>query len=148
MGKKPSLHDLCGENCPVDSVSWNDAKKFIEKLNQKNDGFKYRLPTEAEWEYAARAGTETAYYWGNDAEEKDYRYYAGSDGLSPVRVGSFLPNGFGLYDMRGHVGNYAKAFAGALQNAPVDGAQNLSAMRKNRVLPAALTEICHKTGSI
>lgn len=103
MGKNPSLYDLCGDTCPVDSVSWNDAKKFIEKLNQKNDGFKYRLPTEAEWEYAARAGTETAYYWGDDAEEKDYRYYVSSNGKNPQRAGSFLPNGFGLYDMSGNV---------------------------------------------
>jgi len=135
MGKNPSLYDLCGENCPVDSVSWNDAKKFIEKLNQKNDGFKYRLPTEAEWEYAARAGTETDYFWGNDLEEKDYRYYVSANGTNPVRVGSFLPNGFGLYDMSGNVWELCEdVWQANYKNAPVDGSANLSGDAEKRVM--------------
>lgn len=135
MGKNPSLFDLCGENCPVESVSWKDVKKFIEKLNQKNDGFKYRLPTEAEWEYAARAGTETAYYWGNDVEDKDFRYYASANNSNPVRVGSFLPNGFGLYDMSGNVWELCEdTWQANYKNAPIDGSANLAGDAEKRVM--------------
>ena len=135
MGKNPSLYDLCGENCPVESVSWNNVKKFIEKLNQKNDGFKYRLPSEAEWEYAARAGTGTVYYWGDDLEEKDFRYYVSANGANPVRVGSFLPNGFGLYDMSGNVWELCEdVWQANYKNAPADGSANLAGDTEKRVM--------------
>jgi formylglycine-generating enzyme required for sulfatase activity len=67
MGNNPSTFKDCGGNCPVDSVTWEDAQNFINKLNESNDGFRYRLPTEAEWEYACRAGT-TGDYAGNLSE--------------------------------------------------------------------------------
>ena len=60
MGKNPSSHKRCGDSCPVEQVSWEDAQRFIQKLNQKEGTDKYRLPTEAEWEYACRAGSTTA----------------------------------------------------------------------------------------
>jgi formylglycine-generating enzyme required for sulfatase activity len=60
MGDNPSSHKRCGERCPVEQVSWEDAQRFIEKLNQKEGNGKYRLPTEAEWEYACRAGSTMA----------------------------------------------------------------------------------------
>jgi len=63
MGNNPSYFKNCGDDCPVEQVSWNDTQDFIQKLNQK-EGYAYRLPTEAEWEYAARAGTTTALYNG------------------------------------------------------------------------------------
>ena len=63
MGHNPSRFQGCGDECPVENVSWNDAQAFISKLNQQT-GKPYRLPSEAEWEYGARAGTSTAYWWG------------------------------------------------------------------------------------
>ena len=103
MGNNPSQNKECGEDCPVDSVSWNDIQEFIKKLNAINqDNFTYRLPSEAEWEYAARASTQTRFYWGDDLDQKLWRFYAHtSDKSAPV--GSYLPNGFGLYDMSGNV---------------------------------------------
>ena len=134
MGKNPSTYDLCGENCPVESISWETVKKFLDKLNQKNDGYKYRLPTEAEWEYAARAGTDTNYYWGNDLGEKDYIYYASSNHQHPVRVGAFLPNGFGLYDMGGNVWEFCEdVWQDSYKNAPTDGTASRSG-EANRIV--------------
>ena len=103
MGKNPSQFNKCGDDCPVDSVSWKDAQAFIKKLNEKNDGYTYRLPSEAEWEYAARARTETRFFWGDDEEEKTWQFYAHSNDQTTVKAGSYLPNPFGLYDMSGNV---------------------------------------------
>ncbi|MEX1327978.1 MAG: ABC transporter permease subunit, partial [Desulfobacterales bacterium] len=61
MGKNPASHKRCGDTCPVEQISWQDAQQFIQKLNQKEGTDKYRLPTEAEWEYASRAGSTTAF---------------------------------------------------------------------------------------
>ncbi|MBW2606595.1 MAG: caspase family protein [Deltaproteobacteria bacterium] len=70
MGNNPSHFENCGDDCPVEKVSWNDAQGFIRRLNQKEGSDKYRLPTEAEWEYAARAGTTTAFENGWISELK------------------------------------------------------------------------------
>jgi formylglycine-generating enzyme required for sulfatase activity len=79
MGDNPSHFKDCGDDCPIESVSWNDDQKFISKLNQLEDTNKYRLPTESEWEYACRAGTETAYSFGDEMESLDeYAWYSGS----------------------------------------------------------------------
>jgi formylglycine-generating enzyme required for sulfatase activity len=80
-------------------VSWDDAQNFINKLNESNDGFRYRLPTEAEWEYACRAGT-TGDYAGNHA---DMAWYDKNSGYKTHPVGTRQPNGFGLHDMHGNV---------------------------------------------
>ncbi|MDM8558418.1 SUMF1/EgtB/PvdO family nonheme iron enzyme [Candidatus Parabeggiatoa sp. HSG14] len=93
------------ENQPVICVSWNDAVAYIEWLSQQT-GQQYRLPTEAEWEYAARAGTETKYWWGNDTGRNRANCAdCGSqwDNKQTAPVGSFQPNPFGLYDTVGNV---------------------------------------------
>ena len=97
MGNNPS--SVKGARLPVTNVNWNDCQDFIRKLNTKMKGG-YRLPTEAEWEYACRAGTKTEYSFGDSITKRDANY--GPGGKS-VAVGSYKPNGFGLYDMHGNV---------------------------------------------
>ncbi|MEN8219532.1 MAG: SUMF1/EgtB/PvdO family nonheme iron enzyme [Pseudomonadota bacterium] len=87
-------------NRPVINVSWHDAVAYTEWLSQQT-GKKYRLPTEAEWEYAARAGTETKYWWGNTASHEYANYDSRWEYTAPV--GSFAPNSFGIYDTAGNV---------------------------------------------
>jgi len=99
MGKNPS--DTKGAKLPVTDVSWEECQEFIKKLNAKTDGG-YRLPTESEWEYACRAGTTTAYSFGDKITPKDANY-DDSKTRKPVAVGSYKPNAFGLYDMHGNV---------------------------------------------
>ena len=98
MGKNPS-YSKNAKN-PVTGVSWDDCQEFIKKLNGITKG-KYRLPTEAEWEYACRAGTSTAYSFGGMITPKDANYDDSGIG-KPVEVGSYKPNNFGLYDMHGN----------------------------------------------
>jgi formylglycine-generating enzyme required for sulfatase activity len=87
------------------TVSWNDAQEFIKRLNQKEGHDRYRLPTEAEWEYAARAGTTTAYFFGDDAKELGRYAWYGEDFAtgSTHPVGQKGANGWGLYDVYGNV---------------------------------------------
>lgn len=107
MGDNPSQPGGC-KNCPVDNVSWNDIQLFIKKLNRLV-GRGYRLPSEAEWEYAARAGSATNYSWGDEPSSQHANgsemYGWPSDGYTnrPAPVGSFVANAFGLYDMSGNV---------------------------------------------
>jgi len=101
MDKNPSGEK--GRKLPVESVSRVDCQEFIKKLNAKTSGG-YRLPTEAEWEYACRAGTSTAYSFGDNITPKDANYIDSMIGKSKlVTVGSYKPNMFGLYDMHGNV---------------------------------------------
>ena len=97
MGNNPS--QIKGARLPVTNVSWNDCQDFIKKLNARRNGF-YRLPTEAEWEYACRAGSKTVYSFGDSITNGDANY--GPGGKS-VAVGSYKPNAFGLFDMHGNV---------------------------------------------
>lgn len=97
MGNNPSYFQ--GPNHPVDGVSWDDAQKFCDNLNARNDGYRYRLATEAEWEYAARAGdTSPRYGLLNEVAW----YHDNSEG-STHPVGLKKPNAFGLYDTLGNV---------------------------------------------
>lgn len=114
MGNNPSQFN--GDALPVEQVSWDDAQRFINKLNELRDGFSYRLPTEAEWEYACRAGTTTDFAFGNSLSLQEANFgdnaYLGK-GLyrrktSPV--GAFQPNAFGLYDMHGNVNEWCQDF--------------------------------------
>ena len=99
MGKNPS--GIKGAQLPVTDISWDDCQNFIRKLNGLTKS-KYWLPTEAEWEYACRAGTTTAYSFGAKITPKDANYDDSKLG-KPVEVGRYNPNAFGLYDMHGNV---------------------------------------------
>jgi formylglycine-generating enzyme required for sulfatase activity len=100
MGASPSYGK--GKNPPVETVSWYDTQDFMTKLNARNDGYRYRLPTEAEWEYAARAGTTDKYVGGIQSEIACMDWYNTCD------VGSFKPNAWGLYDTIGNVREFCQ----------------------------------------
>jgi formylglycine-generating enzyme required for sulfatase activity len=102
MGTNPSFFKNNPQN-PVENVNWNDAQAFCQKLSQIT-GKTYRLPTEAEWEYACRAGTTTRYYFGDDANQLgDYAWYKANSQQTTHPVGQKKPNAWGLYDMSGNV---------------------------------------------
>jgi formylglycine-generating enzyme required for sulfatase activity len=112
-----------GGDQPAINVSWDDAKEYVAWLSRIT-GKEYRLLTEAEWEYAARAGTTTAYSWGNEIGEGN----ANCDGCGsqwdwqPAPVRSFKPNAFGLYDMHGNVYEWVEdPWHDSYEDAPVDG---------------------------
>ncbi|WP_297325586.1 SUMF1/EgtB/PvdO family nonheme iron enzyme [Nitrosomonas sp.] len=109
---------------PVINVSFEDAQHYVQWLSQQT-GKQYRLPTEAEWEYAARAGTQTAYWWGSDIGKNNANCYAcGSewDYKQTAPVGSFKPNAFGLYDIAGNVWEWVEdCWHDNYLNAPTDG---------------------------
>lgn len=120
-GSNPSFFKKCGDDCPVENVSWDDVQDFIKTLNQLEGNNKYRLPTEAEWEYAARAGTTTPFFTGNCLSTDQANY----DGNYPpkgcpkgkfrektIQVGSFAANAWGLYDMHGNVFEWCQDWYG------------------------------------
>jgi formylglycine-generating enzyme required for sulfatase activity/serine/threonine protein kinase len=101
MGTNPSKFN--GSNLPVEQLSWNDAMEFCKKLSQK-EGKTYRLPTEAEWEYACRAGTTSMYGFGDSESQLGaYGWYGNNSGDTTHPVGQKKPNAWGLYDMHGNV---------------------------------------------
>jgi len=118
------------ERDPVTCVSWQDARAYTSWLNDKlrrpgstsADGA-YRLPSESEWEYAARAGTTTRFWWGDDdSGAADYAWYKGNSGGQTQPVGSKPANGFGLHDMVGDVWQWTEdCYAESYANAPTDG---------------------------
>jgi uncharacterized protein (TIGR02996 family) len=93
-----------GANRPVESVSWDECQLFCAKLSE-HSGLRFRLPSEAEWEYACRAGTTTTYHTGDGVEAMNRAGWcdAGSDARETCPVGRYLPNAWGLYDMHGNV---------------------------------------------
>ena len=104
MGDKPSRFKDCGGDCPVETVRRNDAQEFIRKLNEREraTGYEYRLPTEAEWEYAARAGTTGHRYGDIDL----IAWYSGNSGSGTHPVGQKIPNAWGFYDILGNVNEW------------------------------------------
>ena len=149
MGSNPSFFSSCGDNCPVEQVSWDDAQSYIAKINLKGEGT-YSLPTEAQWEYACRAGSTTAFYNGviTDPDDADPnldvigRYVWNSRTLSghdsegrPIydgprstwRVGQKKANVWGLYDMSGNVSEWCQDWFGSYpSNAVTDPTGPLS----------------------
>jgi formylglycine-generating enzyme required for sulfatase activity/class 3 adenylate cyclase len=112
------------EDAPITNVSWSDATQFVAWLANAT-GKAYRLPSEAEWEYAARAGTQTRYWWGDQLQSGMANCKNCTDIIAPeqpLKVGSFKPNPFGLYDMGGGVDQWvADCWHKNYQGAPVDG---------------------------
>lgn len=109
------------ENLPVEQVSWNDVHEFIRRLNQQEEMDKYRLPTESEWEYACRAGSTTAYCFGNGTGNLgEYAwYYDNIEGNATHPVGQKKPNAWGLYDMHGNVWEWVEDGYEKYQSRPV-----------------------------
>jgi formylglycine-generating enzyme required for sulfatase activity len=121
MGENPSKFK--GDDLPVEQVSWDDVREFIKKFNEKEGTNKYRLPSEAEWEYACRAGTHTRYSFG-DYESKlgDYAWYDANSGGKAQPVGQKQPNSLGLYDMHGNVWEWVQDnWHNDYNGAPTDG---------------------------
>lgn len=133
MGNNPA--NFKGAKRPVENVSWNDAVEFCRKLSQKT-GRSYRLPSEAEWEYACRAGTTTPFYFGETITtdlvnyDGNYTYGSAPKGVfrgTTTEVGKFPPNAFGLYDMHGNVWEWCQDdWYADYKGAPTDGSARLS----------------------
>jgi len=119
---RPDDHGWGRGERPVINVSWDDAKVFINWLSQKT-GQKYRLPTEVEWEYAARAGTKSAFWWGRDigAGHAQCDACGSPTKQETVPAASFRPNGFGLYDTSGNAAEWVEdCWNDNYRNAPKD----------------------------
>ncbi len=142
MGNNPSAFK--GANRPVEQVSWDDIQRFLKNLNRIS-GKHFRLPTESEWEYAARAGSTTKYSWGNDISCDKASYDGGKSSSCYYRlenhyrgtqsVGSYAPNSYGLYDMHGNVWEWVQdRYHSSYKGAPNDGSAWEGRGSPNRVL--------------
>jgi formylglycine-generating enzyme required for sulfatase activity len=133
---------------PVVCVSWRDARAYVAWLNGKVGGSLYRLPSESEWEYAARAGTTTRFWWGDDPERAaDYAWFKGNAGARTHPVGSMPANRFGLYDMAGDVWQLTEdCYAESYATAPADGsaaeAGGDACLRSDRAAPGSTLRGC------
>lgn len=155
LGENPSEEK--GRRHPVDNVSWHDVQDFIEQLHEKEVGEPYRLPTEAEWEYACRAGTTTPFSFGEtittDQVNYDghYPYGGGPRGkrrTDAERVGYFPPNAWCLYEMHGNVRNWVADVYHEYyyKQSPVDDPDNMSGFTERceiRYIQVVITGIIH-----
>jgi formylglycine-generating enzyme required for sulfatase activity len=125
------------DDAPVTNVSWNDAQQFTAWLSRATQK-QYRLPSEAEWEYAARGGTQTKYWWGNQLQPGMANCKGCNeayDAMQPMKVGSFKSNPFGLHDMGGGIDQWvADCWHKSYQGAPVDGSPWLDGECSSRVI--------------
>jgi formylglycine-generating enzyme len=163
MGKNPSRFKDCS-NCPVENVTWDECQRFLRKLNAQYPGKNYRLPTEAEWEYAARAGGQAVRFgngknianpsemrYNGDLQISDYsieRTYP--QGTSPV--GSFAPNALGLYDMSGNVAEWCsdwyEDYTSSTANNPTGAATGTSRVYRGGAwgAPASHCRVTYRSG--
>jgi len=134
MGSNPS--NFKGAKMPVEQVNWEDCQNFISKLNEKLPGRRFRLPTEAEWEHACRAGSTNDYCFGNgETGLREHAWYIGNADKMPHAVGEKKPNAWGLYDMHGNVWEWCQdAYHPNYMDAPVDGSAWTQGGETNRVL--------------
>ena len=115
MGSNPSEYK--GDNLPVETVSWNDCQEFISKLNSMT-GRKFRLPTEAEWEYSARGGKKSrSYQYSGSSNITDVAWYDGNSGSKPHPVGTKQANELGIYDMSGNVYEWCSDWYGSYSSS-------------------------------
>jgi formylglycine-generating enzyme required for sulfatase activity len=121
MGSNPSSFKDC-DNCPVETVTWNDVQEFIKKLNART-GKMYRLPTDAEWEYAARGGSSSqGYLYSGSNTLADVGWYNGNSGKKTKPVGTLKANELGIYDMSGNVWEWMEDdWHSSYTDAPTDG---------------------------
>lgn len=125
MGNNPSEFKSCGDDCPVEKVNWYEAQEFIHKLNSKT-GKQYRLPSEAEWEYACRAGEQLEYCGSANIERVawygTYDNMAGNSSNTTHPIATRQANAFGLYDMSGNVFEWVEdSYHDSYIAAPADG---------------------------
>ena len=122
MGSNPSYFKACGLDCPVENVTWNDAQDFARRLSQKT-GKTYRLPSEAEWEYAARAGSRGKWSFGDyELQLVAHAWFRSNSGLTPHPAAQKRPNAFGLHDMHGNAWEWVRdTWHVNYQGAPSDG---------------------------
>src|SRR5262249_49298584 len=133
---RPDDHGLGRGDRPATDLSWRDAKAYVAWLSQKT-GRKYRLPSEAEWEYAARGGTKTAYWWGRDvgARFANCRECGGNAGQQAIATGSFAANPCGLFDTAGNAAEWVEdCWNDSYRGAPKDSAPWTSGQCGQRVL--------------
>jgi formylglycine-generating enzyme required for sulfatase activity len=132
MGSNPSRFNQCGNDCPVEQVSWNEAQDFARQLSMKT-GKSYRLPSEAEWEYAARAGSTTKWSFGdNENQLGDYGWFSLNSLSTSRRVAEKKPNAFGIFDMHGNVLEWVEDCTHRDYNgAPSDGSAWTTACIEN-----------------
>ena len=133
MGSNPSYFGSCGDDCPVERVTWNEAQVFAQRLSQKT-GKQYRLPSEAEWEYAARAGSNTKWSFGdNESQLGDYAWFSANSQNKTQRVAQKKPNAFGLFDMHGNVREWMQdCWHDNYAGAPTDGSAWTTSCNNNR----------------
>ena len=150
MGENPSSNHFKGESRPMENVSWYDITElggYLHYLNTIYPEYTFRLPSEAEWEYAYRAGTTTRFYWGDDPdyiEIDDYAWYGDNASEMTHDVGIKLPNAWGLYDMAGNVWEWCEDdWHDNYRGAPNDGSARVDHQRSQQRVLRGGTWLAH-----